>query len=115
MRALAALSLVTLLCGCFEDNARQMASCELDASRAHPGKSSYLTANNWDGAVGRDVRLCMRAAGYVWTWTSNRCQPTADSVDTCPYCYRPSGPVSATFLRVELLSYELLGIGAPCL
>jgi hypothetical protein len=107
-----ALSAILLLltAGCLEDNRRQLAQCELDASRAHPGKSLNLMSDNYDHAVGDDVQLCMRAAGYVWDMRPDKCEVTDDRVKANPYCYRPSGTIDFWFFRAEILFGRLANL-----
>src|SRR5271166_3141192 len=85
--------LLFLMPGCLEDNRRQIALCELDADRAHPGKTLNLMSNDFDAAVGRDVQLCMRAAGYIWDMRPAKCEVKDDRVTANPFCYHPSGVV----------------------
>jgi hypothetical protein len=107
-RAAVILLLLFLIPGCLEDHRRQIAQCELDADRAHPGKTLNLMSDNFDAAVGRDVQLCMRAAGYIWDVRPTKCEVNDDRVTANPYCYRPSDTIGFWFFRAELVLNQIM-------
>jgi hypothetical protein len=102
------LFLSFLLTGCLEDNRRRIAQCELNADRAHPGKTLNLMSPDFDPAVGRDVQLCMRAAGYIWDVRPAKCEVKDDRVTANPFCYRPSALVDFWIFQAEVALDRLL-------
>lgn len=76
--------LVLPLSGCFQEQKQQVATCEFDARRTYPNLR-LETSND----VGEFIKLCMKAAGYDWDLSDNKCQP-GFRTEANPYCYVPS-------------------------
>jgi hypothetical protein len=72
-----------LLCGCIADQKKQLASCEIDATRNYPGKTWHGASPSIDMA--EFIQACMKTAGYDFM-----CRPDDMSLSGSHPCYRPS-------------------------
>jgi hypothetical protein len=87
-RLLVALAVVAPLCGCWADTKRQIAACDLEATRLYPddkGQSSDFYYRNPD--VEKYVIKCMAARGYDFDYKQSKCPLALNERATSPYCY----------------------------
>jgi hypothetical protein len=90
-----ALAGTVVLTGCFEDQKRQLLSCQLDAEKVYPFQPNAKNQfdDKWSIFQPRAGFLltCMQAHGYVRNEADDRCPVTlfGSSNLTESYCYRP--------------------------
>jgi hypothetical protein len=61
---------------------QQTSACELSSEAAHPDQRGRSA-----GVIGRDIRTCMKIAGFEWVPESSQCKEAP--VATNSYCYLP--------------------------
>jgi len=96
MRGWPIVLLADLLCGCFDDQKQQVASCRLEAMRTYPTQQLYVGGN-----VDNYIRTCMMAHGYDWNLMDKKCEVT-DTLTANPYCYIPAGAIGRWIYSIEM-------------
>lgn len=94
MRKLFAIASCFVLCSCWEDQQQAVAQCDVEAMHTYP--------KGPDSDIGHYIIQCMRARGYEWHWSNDRCEPTFGVVERNPYCYVPSGTLSRIIFEWEM-------------
>ena len=97
MRRILTALIVLALTGCFEEQKRQVAKCELDPTARYPGKTLGISND-----IGGYIQLCMRAAGYDWNLMDKRCPAGSFTIERVPYCYVPSGWLGHLGYNIEM-------------
>jgi hypothetical protein len=96
-RAAALLIASVALSGCFDDQRKELARCDLEAKRA--GLYSLSSPAN---EPGHTIGLCMTAAGYEYSYADRaRCTIKTPFYEN-PYCYRPIGRIQLMIYRTEV-------------
>lgn len=85
-----------LVSGCLPEQKRQSAQCSLEGTRIYPS-TDHAGYND----RGRVVLLCMKAAGYEFSWAASECPADISFADN-PYCFEPDGFIGRYILRAEL-------------
>jgi len=83
------------LAGCFMDQERLVASCEIEAIHTYPREKLQTGAH-----VGDYIEACMEAHGYNWNLADRRCHVTS-TVERNPYCYTPSNWLDRQLYIIE--------------
>jgi hypothetical protein len=96
MKRFAVLLLVWPLAGCFEDQQKQVATCELAAIKTYPDEQLVV-----GGHVEHYIISCMAAHGYNWDIHHKRCDVT-NAMAKNPYCYVPSGKLAQLVYSLEI-------------
>jgi hypothetical protein len=96
MRWLLAVLVAIPVAGCFDDQKRQIAVCELDAIHTYPSERLDV-----GGKIEHLIITCMRAQGYAFDMTDKRC-PVEFGMATNPYCFVPGGTISRYIFRTEV-------------
>lgn len=97
MKRFVILFLILPLSGCFDDQQRMLAHCDLLAMRIFHKRHHSVPANGDTIAV---ITQCMRAHGYVVDQSQPKCQAYSKTIDNA-YCFAPSGAIARTIYRLE--------------
>ncbi len=95
MRWLLVLVLGFPLAGCFADQKRQVAACEIEALKTYPGEQLETSPK-----VGSFMQTCMAAHGYAWHIIDERCN-VSFTTERNPYCYIPDNPIGRWIYQLE--------------
>ena len=104
------------LCGCFADQKKQLAACELDARRALGTDFTIKqeSLNPWNSSGGRFIELCMEAAGYERGVMNDACNPAISFVIQAS-CYQPADWLGQLIYNMEdSIITALCKKGSPC-
>jgi hypothetical protein len=115
MKRIAVLLLAVPLAGCFTDQVKRVASCQLEAQQMYmreTDSSDAATAAASTADVNLATVTCMQAHGYAFTGYpeiahDKRCAVFKDDIRvinaTNPWCYRPMGWGGRQVLNFEVL------------
>jgi hypothetical protein len=80
------------LAGCYADQEKQVATCEIEARRAFPDvdPTKENAFNPWSTPFGHSMELCMQAHGYERNVLDERCSTYVTFILQAG-CYAPSG------------------------
>src|SRR5215469_5988690 len=86
MRLIFVAAVRALLSACFDHQKRDLAKCQLDATRTYPDERNFMD---------RDTETCMEAAGCEFNLADDRCKgnyslQNSVSLQQNAYCYVPA-------------------------
>jgi hypothetical protein len=96
VKRIASILLALPVAGCFSDQQRQVAACELEAMRLYRGEQLATSA----GRMGVYITKCMQAHGYEQDTLQPACR-TSFEMEADPYCYVPIGWGPRLLYRLE--------------